>query len=74
MTTEDLYPLWIAQGRDELQEHVDRMQRGYDSLVHKNSTYGHSVKAILDLRVRLLETWDAAPRQLESQQAQSPHA
>lgn len=65
MKTEDLYPFWIAQGRDELQEHVDRMQRGYDRLVHKDSTYGRSVKAMLDLRVRLLATWDAAPRQLE---------
>lgn len=65
MRVEDIYQIWLNQGRDELEEHVDRMQRGYDRLVHKDSTYGRSVKAMLDLRIRLLETWNEAPRQLD---------
>ena len=66
MSVDDLYQLWVNEGRDEAAEHVDRMQRGYDRLVHKDSTYGRSIKAMLDLRIQMLEIWDAAPRQLES--------
>lgn len=65
MSVDDLYPLWLQQGRDEIEEHVQRMQRGYDSIVHKDSTYGRSVKAMLDLRIKLLTVWDSAPKVLE---------
>lgn len=61
---DDLYPLWLKQGCATLQADVNRLQRGYDSLEHKDSIYGRSMKAILDLRIQLLAVWDAAPREL----------
>ena len=42
------------------------MQYGYNKLVHKESTYGRSVKAILDLRIQMLAVWDSAPQTLPS--------
>jgi hypothetical protein len=60
----DLYQLWLANGRDELAEHVSRTQQGYDRLVHKDSIYGRSIKAILDLHIQMLAVWDAAPKTL----------
>jgi hypothetical protein len=64
MGVDDLYPLWLANGHDELAEHVYRLQQGYDKLVHKDSVYGRSLKAILDLRIQMLAVWDAAPKAL----------
>ena len=64
MEVNDLYLLWLAKGHDELAEHVFRTQAGYDRLIHKDSTYGRSIKAILDLHIQILAVWDAAPQTL----------
>jgi hypothetical protein len=64
MNVNDLYPLWIANGRDDLSEHVDRQRAAYEKLAHKDSVYGRSIKAIIDLRVQMLAVWDAAPKTL----------
>lgn len=66
MKVADLYPLWIRQGHDELAAHVERMQKSYDCLTHKDGAYGRSIKAILDLRIQMLAVWDAAPKELAS--------
>ena len=61
MSPDDLYQLWINQARDEAEEYVQRAQEGYDRIVHKDSIYGRSLKAMLDLRKKQLEMWKDAP-------------
>lgn len=64
MTVDDIYPLWLEQGRSKLAKEVEEMQTCHDRLLHKESVYGRSVKAVLDLRVQMLALWDSAPNTL----------
>jgi len=57
MGVDDLLPLWMSQAREEAEEHVQRMRAGYEGLVHKDSTYGQSIKAMLDVREEILALW-----------------
>ena len=56
-----LYQYTINQNRIEERHKVNRMIKTYESLKDKNTDFAKEVKAILDLRKKVLELYIGAP-------------
>ena len=57
MSVDELLPLWMSHARDEAEKRVKNMRGSYESLVNKDSTYGKSIKAMLDVHEEILALW-----------------